>query len=99
MQKYAHLSHSYSLGSVGVDSLAFSKDLGHCVKMTTGEPQSFTFLMRSYRGLQWRYKYREYYIFQCWAPLASVILRFITVEHSYIHQIGKKNILIIFHYQ
>ena len=53
-KKYAHLSHSYffqpvaveTSGSVGVESMAFLKDLGHRVKMATGEPQSFSFLMQ-----------------------------------------------------
>ena len=53
-KKYAHLSHSYffqpvameTSGSVGVESMAFLKDLSHRVKMATGEPQSFSFLMQ-----------------------------------------------------
>ena len=53
-KKYVHLSHSYffqpvaveTSGSVGVESMAFLKDLGHRVIMATGEPQSFSFLMQ-----------------------------------------------------
>ena len=54
-KKYAHLSHSCFFqpvvavevsGSVGVESMAFLKDLGHRVKMATGEPQSFCFLVQ-----------------------------------------------------
>ena len=33
-------------GSIGLDSMSFLKDLGHHIKMVTGEPQSFSFLMQ-----------------------------------------------------
>ena len=55
-KKYTHLSHSYSFqpvtletsGSVnvGVDSMAFLKDLGHCMKVAKGQAQSFAFLIQ-----------------------------------------------------
>ena len=53
-KKYSHLEHSYSFqpiafetsGSIGPDSMSFLKDLGRRIKMVTGEPQSFSFLMQ-----------------------------------------------------
>ena len=54
VKKYFHLEHSYSFqpiafetsGSIGPDSMSFLKDLGCRIKMVTGEPQSFSFLMQ-----------------------------------------------------
>ena len=55
-KKYSHLEHSYSFqliafetsGSIGPDSVSFLKDLGCCIRMATGEPQSFSFLMQRF---------------------------------------------------
>ena len=54
VKTYSHLDHGYSFqpiavetaGSVGPDTMSFLKDLGLRIKMATGEPQSFAFLMQ-----------------------------------------------------
>ena len=52
--KYSSLDQAYyfqlvaieTSGSVGPSTMSFLRDLGHHLKMTTGEPQSFTFLLQ-----------------------------------------------------
>ena len=52
--KYAHLDRSYvfqpiaveTCGTIGPDSLSFLRNLGRRLKATTGEPQSFTYLLQ-----------------------------------------------------
>ena len=52
--KYAHLDRSYvfqpiaveTCGTIGPDSLSFLRNLGRRLKATTGEPQSFAYLLQ-----------------------------------------------------
>ena len=52
--KYAHLDRSYvfqpiaveTCCTIGPDSLSFLRNLGRRLKATTGEPQSFTYLLQ-----------------------------------------------------
>ena len=53
-RKYSHLDRSYlfqpiaveTCGSMGPDSLCFLRDLGRRLKSSTGEPQSFTYMLQ-----------------------------------------------------
>ena len=53
-RKYAHLDHTYhfqpvaveTCGSFGPDSRSFLQDLGHRLRMATGETRSFSFLLQ-----------------------------------------------------
>lgn len=53
-RKYSHLGNMYffkpiaveTCGSIGPSSMAFLKRVGKCLKMVTGEPRSFAYLLQ-----------------------------------------------------